>query len=65
MPADATTPSSQLKNSTSTAPESTAVRIGILTSGGDAQGWCDEHYANLDAGADRDAACAPVQLLRR
>ncbi|WP_128773730.1 6-phosphofructokinase [Actinomyces oricola] len=38
MPADATTPSSQLKNSTSTAPESTAVRIGVLTSGGDAQG---------------------------
>lgn len=34
-------------------------------SGGDVQGWCDEHYANLGAGADRDAACTPVQLQRR
>ncbi|WP_316669713.1 hypothetical protein [uncultured Propionibacterium sp.] len=36
-----------------------------LGSSADAQDWCDRHYSDLQAGADRDAACSPVQLQRR
>lgn len=31
----------------------------------EAQDWCDEHYAGLAVGADRDGACSPVQLQQR